>query len=344
MQFGSRAFTHLGISALAALTACTEPDYGPADSGAQDARQLMCEEASNCRADASTSTPDGDTRIERDAGEADGSKDASGAISTPADALPGLYALRFRFYGADTAGIFKYAQEIVALGEIARDAKSDELQLVLSSWCDDHAITTAPAALDTEARMVTPTAYPARAYTLDVTGDTFQTSGDPVHAGWVAMTAEECPAGSTKPSSAPWRSGTCTCPSITTTPTSADDCRVIDSDGDQKAGFTVRWSGGLSLDHYAARTDSSQLLHGKIDVKRQKHSAQYFWNHDHRPLTCSGPCPTAPSNRKCTNSSVDVALFEPITNRADWTCDAVKRRIDAGSLFFSEQLLPIAGC
>ena len=119
---------------------------------------------------------------------------------------------------------------------------------------------------------------------------------------------------------------------------------MIDSDGDKKPGFTVRWSGGLNVDQYAARTDSSQLRFGEIDARRKEHRAQYFWNHDHRPLTCAGACPTAPNNRKCVDSSVDVALFEPIADRAAWTCEAVMRRIHAGSLFISEPLAPSPGC
>jgi hypothetical protein len=247
--------------------------------------------------------------------------------------------VRIRFYGADVSNFLKYAQEIVALAEFKETAEN-ELELALD-WCDDHAVTVG-GPTRTEARMLYPLLYPRRVHTVEVQGDTFEAFSPPVNAGWMT---QGCAVGGTVASDAPWVSGSCSCVSATGTPTSPGDCRVIDSDNDEHPGFTVRWTGGIEVDNYVARTDLSQIKLGKIDAVKKRHEAQYFWSHDHRPLTCaSASCTEPPPSRKCQNAaSVDKALFAPV-ERADFNCDAVLKKRNAGLLFLPEDLVPISDC
>jgi hypothetical protein len=261
---------------------------------------------------------------------------AEGAFQT------GNYAIRARFYAIEAnSGLAGLAQEIIMLGQAARDADSGELMLRVRS-CEDHA-TGGGGPLSTDARMVAPERYPARVYTLQVTGDTFQTAGPPALAGFTAEPATPCSAGARVPAppEQSWRKDhQCTCPRDNSTPTTADDCRVIDSDGDGQPGFTVRWSGAVKREIYAARRDLSQMASGKIHADGH-HTANYTWNHEHSTLACSsGTCADGLAYRPCVPSVPNPVSFAPLgqlaPSGAAWSCSELMQQV--GSLFPSDPL------
>lgn len=343
-QFSSPEAPDSGAGPSCSGNACAAP---PVEAGAKlggDASREVPDDAAvgKAGADGGPATPPG-SDPPNDASAAGSGNDAGGASADPA--LVGTYAIRMRYHGVESSGLSKFAQEIVTLGEIALDPSTGKHVLSLKKWCQDRA-TNSTATGTIDASLWQPQAYPVRVYQLQVTGDSFSTTGPAVNAGYVAHSPSACSPGAQIPrqEGQVWLTGNCTCPKgdAMAAPTVQDDCRVTDSDGDGHPGFTVTWTGQLNGDNYFARRDLSQLSFGKIDRANRKHSAQYVLNHEHKQLNCSGTCTPPPGYRPCADTSVNTVLFEPVADGYD--CAAVSADVAEGKLFTPDPLANVQGC
>jgi hypothetical protein len=258
---------------------------------------------------------------------------------------PGNYVVHARYYGIDrSTTAITYAEEIVMLARVARSAQ-DETTLHVQ-FCDGRAVT-GTSSVTATGRLIAFERYPARTYSVQKVGNLFQTAGLPALAGFSARDAAGCPAGMrvAAPATQTWQNdGLCTCPSDDAPPTSVDDCRVTDSDGDGHPGFTVRWTGAAARDTYAVRRDLSQPTNIALSPDGH-HTATYAWRDEHVTLQCtSGTCSSSVNlgYRPCATSVVNPARFAPLNelapSGAPWTC---MEMLQQTSTLFPEQPLAV---
>jgi len=362
-RHGSRTeLVALSCLVLALFASCAAPSYG--ETGDDACRGALCDEARGFRNDAAVvdtglapSRPparpnDGSDARAPDAPSADAAPgwatDDAGSDAAPDGQPPiqmtepgpsspgtpesgfavGSYVVHARYYGVETSSGFSYAEDNVMLGRVARDPRGG-LTLAVQN-CANYSNAASGTGLGTTARIVKLERYPERLFSLQVTGDVFQTTGPPTRAGYAQLKAGTCPVGTAVPVMEPapsWQSdGTCTCVSDDAPPSGVDDCRVIDSDGDGNPGFTVHWSGAVTRDLFSVRRDNSQLIEGKVSPNGH-HSATFLPRHEHVTLQAATGS-TAPATglaiRPCVSSVNNPVRFAPLGERspsgAEWTC------------------------
>ncbi|MEY4512699.1 MAG: hypothetical protein RLZZ450_4821 [Pseudomonadota bacterium] len=348
---------------LALAPACTDPSF-------------RSESDAGVSADAGKTVPEGSVRVDAsscsgarcDAGDVSDSRDARAAAVDPepatdaavvfapdaqvADgkpawvaALEGTYAVRTRFYGREqTTGLIPFTHELVHLVEVTHDAASGRVTMD-AALCDDQGgLLTAPPA---SVRVLYPDKVARRKFDVLYEGGFFHTEAPPLLTGF----RSDAPAGCTTATTAArleeqtWNtSGSCTCPKSDAPPTSENDCRIIDADGDGKPGQSIQVSGAFDDVNYVRVKDFSQFTRGVI-ASNGKHVAQFTRNEDFYVLRCAGggPCPRN-TLKFCPATEV---LFEPLRTpppSGTWTCSDVRAQRDSCTLFGCTPLTLPDGC
>jgi hypothetical protein len=333
--------------ALQLLSACTQPVYqAPSPDAATAPRcELDCG-AGVPRTTPQTEPPGDGSRAqvpERDSGSPkdstpdaaepyldDGAAPSSLGSAGSAARLVGDYAILARYFGWDTTGLGgSFSEEIVSLASI-RSAADGKLTMTTHT-CDHRGSADALVVAPIISRVVSPQALPPHHFDLEVTGDTFRTTGPAVPAGYEEVSAADCPAGTKKnyPERRWLPGGECTCPTSKLPPTQIDDCRVVDSDDDQEAGLTVEYKGGTENITRTRLRDSSQIVNGVIDAAG-KHRAAFAADMGTYHLKCELSSCTQRAARVCA-PEFNPVRFLPLATRADaraWTCEDVEREID----------------
>jgi hypothetical protein len=248
---------------------------------------------------------------------------------------PGRYAVLARFYGSSaTTGGGWFAEESVALVDVRRVPGSTGLTMDAET-CAYRGQLTVPLFPTISYVVLSPQTLPRRTFALTVTGKGFQAMGEPALFGYEALRAGSCPGGSVQThADRGWLAGgQCTCPSSELPPTTVDDCRVIDSDGDGKPGFTVQFTGGAENFAYTRLRDASQIVNGQLSADG-RHTAQFIANVDTYQLRCARePCSRG-SAQVCPVAKNPVR-FLPLAARPDgkdWTCSETVAAVDASGL------------
>jgi len=282
----------LPVAAMFALCcACTDPDFGDRDKTTSEAAASRAQDGGEAGAE-----PSGRNTRDRDANapKLDAKVDATPVGTLPPDAetpaltpgdesgiepdptpttpvvpawaasLPGTYALRTYTFRQDDFGTITRGEQIM-LSSFALV----EGGLVLRSKLCSYAASTSIA----EMKMVDATGVPERLENVKFadTERRWTTEGMPVDIAFTRELPAICKgkegASVTKPPAHVWTTKTtCRCPEITEAPL-ADDCRVLDPDGDQAPGLTFTLKGtavfGESLLYGAIESDS-RLSNGQL--------------------------------------------------------------------------------
>ncbi|HEY6878083.1 MAG TPA: hypothetical protein VI299_08680, partial [Polyangiales bacterium] len=238
-------------------------------------------------------------------------------VAPPVDAVDdaieefplGQYAVVARFYGRAVAAVGGwFGEQSIALLDVQRTA--GQLQ---ANWktCDFSGRFVLGVIPDTVYRVVRPDLLPERTLQLVVDGRGFSMFGGPVPGGYEPL--QDCSAASAKVyTDRPWLpDGRCTCSGDPSPPTTATDCRVIDSDGDGAPGFAMRSTGGFDNVANMRMYDGSNFVSGLIAADG-KHTAQlqaafdtYRLSCDHEPCMVSGGqlCPLGHNPTRFTKLS-----------------------------------------
>ncbi|MDB4974035.1 MAG: hypothetical protein JWN48_2376 [Myxococcaceae bacterium] len=282
-----------------------------------------------------------------DAGPSDG-----GALALSADeaALSGSYAIRVRYFLSDLpARAFKFQHELVLRGEIHAARANPGLELDVELCRHQWQILPGDGT-SKDSQIVHPDKWPRRTFALHYADGEFHTTGDPLAVGYDPVLPTECTAGDQIPKGPEqvWISGNlCDCPSSAGLPTSANDCRVVDTDDDRRAGLTVTTSGSPPFIAAIRDLDQSQFIAGRVHTDGRL-SAQFFAADDLYVLACE---PLTPG---CLNLSVtscqpdsQPVLFEPLqpaASGASLTCADILARYATKELFTSDPLIFPSGC
>jgi hypothetical protein len=249
---------------------------------------------------------------------------ASGGVPAWAQPLVGRYAMRNYSFTNPTGAMLSGSR--LSIAEFVRDG--DSLKLI-TQVCDQRA-----NARGVTVRPRTPEAFPMMTRTVSFdSGQQWSTDGNPVATGYMRENPPQCagrigqyvPKGPGKE----WiRGSTCRCASPSAAPL-ADDCRVIDPDGDGHPGLAYVWSGtGVSgnLSH-AGVVDRSRLVRGTVNPNgshfAQYHNDQYTFFFECQPDECEVPAVALPCSSE-HNGTQFVRLPEPPSGQRDWTCATLR--------------------
>lgn len=338
----------LGLVACLVFPSCSEPSYLNKDCAAPGCDAGMAVPTAT-EAGSPITVPD--ARLS-DAGttpspSSDAASPDDAAMSPGAEALLlGNYAVRIRYHAKQPPpGLFKQSEEAYLLADVQRTGDGS-LQL-RTQVCEQHSVSTSSVGPEVNARISYPEYIPARSFTLVIEGGTFRTDGPAIEIGYEAEAPAGCTAGGSIAGSAdqPWLTK-CTCPSSSEPPTSASDCRVIDSDHDRNPGMTVRFNGLVERTDFVRRRDASQLVSGSI-ASDSRHTAQYQPAYENYVLNCQGSGCGVSDFVDCPPGQNRV-LFAPLAERAasgfPYTCADVLREVEAGQHFPADALAFPGGC
>jgi hypothetical protein len=294
----------LSCAALAALCACSEPNYNQradnataSDAGDAGALPLRDGDASVRNGDAGSAeagarddTRDGEASVQawpdaatttRADAEVTASSDAGAVPSVPvvpeppvgpstpvvpawAESLRGPYASRAFTFRQDEFGTITRASQ-VALHQFML---ADGGLLLRSKSCSYRATTTLA-----DMHMVDPTNVPERVENVlfSDTEQRWSTEGPPFQLGFTGTSPASCDGkvgeSVPKPASHVWYAGSrCRCAAPDEEPL-ADDCRVLDPDGDRQPGFTYHLMGTSifgDADVFGGSTSKSHLINGQL--------------------------------------------------------------------------------
>lgn len=125
-----------------------------------------------------------------------------------------------------------------------------------------------------------------------------------------------------------------------------DDCRILDEDGDGRAGISVQHQGLLNGIEPVRALDNSQIVNGTLDPDGRIR-ASFIENYDSIGLGC-GASPCTQAVIAACPLMLNRVLFEPLADStADgqaWDCTALLGELDAGRLFPLEMLTFVSGC
>lgn len=336
--------------------ACTTPKFGdgPSTDGASELDSDEAGAAAQARDASAASTRDADrdadadeAASELDAAASAATRDASGELLRDADRVEvddsdasavevpdaggsgawielGQYAMQVYAYGYDGA-LVTHARRVM-LAEITRDG--DAYQLVTTSCLDVASTSLATMAVRTPERL------PPMRQRLLLEGETFSSEPIDKAEGFLPALPPGCAdkLGQRVPKlpHQDWLADTCRCGGDLI-PT-RDDCRVLDPDDDENAGYTIEFRAinGSRVDLYAASLNESRLveggrradgtLHALYDAKSG--SLQYGCS----PSGCadlSGPVAWCPAEF----SSVELRpLVDDAMPAGGWSCEAILAR------------------
>ncbi len=348
-RFASRRAL-LPLAVATVLGACTEPRYRDDDSA--DAAESAEVADTGATESSGGRGSDGGTQRRAEAGasevdvrEPDGSGPA-GADATadppsdagpPADAedpSPGFPDWAPQLRGEFALRIFNFAQDedVVASGvqtlfaKIEKDGTDYQMTALLCAYTVDSTLT--------HVRVAHPTGLPPRRYSVAFRSDSFAMDPLDTTLGYVAEAPPECNdrqgQAVTMPSGETCRCGVDVLPQ-------ADDCRVIDSDGDGVAGYTLIGQ-ALSFGEsevYGVTSSRSKIVRGQglgSGFVARIETLETFLQHGCRPSFClelGGMSPACASEQ----SRVDFIPLagRPAPTSGSWDCNAVLDR--AGELF-----------
>jgi hypothetical protein len=310
-----RRVRHGAWLALALASGCADPSYAP---------NGRCEGA-GCEQPTDGAVADGQVESALDWREQ----------------LRGTYALRIRNHSRvvlldNVAGLLN---EVIWRGDVTVGAGGKVV--LTTSVCRDHTTIGASILGESSADLVKPAALAGRTLELLYEEGRFRTVGEAVEHGFRGDALPECAAGKSIPRRPEqvWLRDTCTCPGVTL-PTSADDCRVTDPDGDGRPGYTVQVSGAFRGEDWIRNRDGSSFTEGRLDPQK-RHRARYTRRYEFYQLGCMYP-PCARSAPEPCPGVEDYVEFAPID--PGWSCDDVTRVADDGSLFPTASSGPPAQC
>jgi hypothetical protein len=304
------------VLGLCLLAGCTDPKF-------DHAGDASC---ADCQVSKST---DGELPLVKDASSGR-VMDASGVDLSAA--MLGTYAVHTRFYGHElSTGLVSVQHELILLAQITRGPSGLRMHM---TTCQDSGALVTGVGLGNDVRVKYPEHLPQRDYDLVIEGTSFHTTGDAMLIGF-QETVPGCTEGATLASDHPWLNGTCSCMSQATLPSDPADCRVIDSDADDKPGMTVEASGLVSGTSSVRIRDTSQYALGTIDPVARRHRASFDKKEDILELVCAGKCPVYLA-RWCALPLQPVS-FEPLQG-ASSSCADVLRRVENNELFSGEKL------
>jgi hypothetical protein len=294
------------------LLGCTEPNFADLDGGCSG-----------------TSCDNGER--EDDAYDAGASADGP-PLETWQRQLMGRYAVRTYSFGSD--GLVGIRTEEVAIVDIVR--ASAGLELRYATCTSTGSSINVPGSTE----IAYPETIPVRSMPVTFDGTLWHTEATSTPVGYRKEPIVSCSAGDRVPRAPDqtWLSSTCLCPSSTTAPTAADDCRVNDVDGDDLPGISaIVTSGPVSSRYYGVLDNRDHFVKGTFD-EGGAHFALFVSDGNTFLFGCDNPpCPVQANQRDC-NPSHNAAYFERLSPKspagADWDCAAVKREINT--------LLPMA--
>ena len=265
--------------------------------------------------------------------------------------LTGRYAIRTRMYATDMpARATGFQQEFVWSATVRLDAASNELALDAALCSASWQIVTPNGT--SNAVLAHPDKWPRRTLALHYENERFYTTGPSVAVGYDPTPPASCAGVSTAPrrDEQIWLGGApCSCPQTADLPLAMNDCRIVDTDKDGRAGVTVQQQNVAGAFLVASRwLDATQLIAGVVRPDRQ-HTAEAFGAHNYYVLSCEPDLLLQCVNTAITNcpSAMQPVLFAPLTPRpdgADWTCAEIMSAYGAHSLFDSEPLAFPSAC
>jgi hypothetical protein len=320
---------------VALSVGCTEPNF----SAPQDASTLAQDTAAPSLQRADAAAP-ASTETAPDAGVA-AAPDASAPWSS---ALAKHYAISVRFYSKDRglADQALYSHELIMKATISID-DAGKVQLD-AQRCRDHG-NVLGLGLQDEFTVIQPERLAVQSFELQMRPDGLRTVA-PARAIGFDPTLKCAPGSHMRVDGRPWLAdGMCTC-RADTLPMLPDDCRILDEDGDGKAGISVQHQGLLNGIEPVRALDNSQIVNGTLDPDGRIR-ASFIENYDSLGLDC-GASPCSQAVLAACPLMLNRVLFEPLAeSTADgqaWDCTALLGELDAGKLFPLEMLTFVSGC
>lgn len=351
------------VSVVLVLSGCTDPSFSTRDDDAGVSPDTGAAATDGSRrpgpAGCGSVPCDGSSAAERDASlppvgpgpstdaaitfAPDAQADDAGKPAWVA-AFEGTYAVRTRFYGSEQTGLIPFTHELVHLVDVAYDAASGRVTMD-AALCEDHGdLLTAPPAT---VRVMYPDKVARRKFDVLYENGFFRTEAPPLLTGFRPDVPAGCMTATTaaRLDEQKWiTSGSCSCPKSDAPPTSENDCRIVDADGDGKPGQSIQVTGAFDDVNYVRVKDISQFTRGVV-ASNGKHVAQFTRNEDFYVLRCAGggPCPRN-TLKFCPATEV---LFEPLRTpppSGAWTCSDVRAQKETCTIFGCTPLTLPSGC
>jgi len=344
------------------LGGCAEPSYA----GREDAAALLPCSGGACEASVPAVDRTRVTSSETDGSQPSSASDAgigssepsnsasdagSGAQPAASDLLLGRYGVRARTFSNDLpARVFGFQHEELMLAEIRADPADHTLKMTVELCKHSWQLLSADGSTQ-DAMMLFPQLWPKRTYTVHHENGAFFTTGGSVAVGYDAAPLTDCGGLAKAPRRAEqsWISGPeCSCPQTSALPIKPEDCRIVDTDKDGRAGVTVQQTSATGPILGSTRIrDASQLQYGKVQPNG-KHTAELLADVDYFVLSCD------PAGTPCVNSgyvycpaNLQPVVFEPLSRepaRAGWSCPDLVAQYAAGNIFSDDPLKFPAAC
>jgi hypothetical protein len=326
------------LSALLVLSlaapACSEPVYAGKDGG-EDAAAMLARDGGPTRPDASAK-PDASAQNDAAAEERIPVNDSGpptetspdGATVQLASALPGWaepllgsYVARSYSFAQDKFGARVRLREFFLMEIVETDGPDAHVELKLQ-LCDSFGEGTAA-----DVRTTFPLLTSRRVHRVLFGDNSWATQVPTVADGFTRAMPERCQGkeGTAVPKdpAQTWILGnTCLCPaSVDTAPNKAEDCRIIDQDGDTKPGSTLGVVpkifplGPANL--FVTTVNQTTFVNGTVDGEGQHHTAQvavdqFGWQLGCEPAGCADisatPAPCPPARSKLELVPVDAPM------------------------------------
>lgn len=327
--------------------ACTEPSYDPSSKDAAsdapvDAAQTADDAGRSERRDASGDA--GMNERQREDARVDTAQDDGGASDAnvaPADDAATLDKERLPAWGEQLLGVYAAQTYVFSRDKASIMATTEERSLVRIERAGSGAIMRVKlcsqvASSDTDQlRMVNPLGLPEIARKLQFDNDRFSTDAEPMVMAFERAVPADCIGkegqGVPKRPAQAWISGdVCRCPSSAALAPRADDCRVLDPDGDKKPGLTYVdkgigiYASLIDFTVYAAYVTRSHPVAGSIKDNGALLYAQVVSDEVAFQLDGVGAPEIADLSRPCTsdfNYVQYVRLAERAPGGEEWSCE-----------------------
>lgn len=378
LLFGHMTARVMTVASLVALVlGCSEPDYEERakDGGAADAKDEM--RGSSARADddggaldASSARPaaDGETIRQPPNPSVPSGKDAALPAAPPDAAPPSMEATRMPAsaepllgtYATRTIAFQRFiyleipvmtTQEEIAVVRIERDGRGGaQSHTKLCSRMGESS--------EEIERFLDPSGLPEITRQLVFSGDSWAEDAAPHGLGYERDIPADCErrenmAIARRPHQVWIANGQCRCPISPESPPTADDCRVLDPDGDRKPGFTLVDKGKentlvgdiVNQTVYVGLVSRDHHVEGRV-APDGAHFARRVQDHVLHQLAClQGPIEQCPkygdSTRPCT-SAHNFTSFRRLKNGEPANCESVLAR--KAELFTEPLPKPLQSC
>ncbi|MET0286402.1 MAG: hypothetical protein ABW352_18115, partial [Polyangiales bacterium] len=300
----------------------------------------------------------------RDGSLPDASLDAAPAVATPslpdASATPPVtpatpdaavpadwrtmlathYAIAARFYAKDKGlgDAARYSHEIYMLARVLRDGETVRLE---ARRCIDRGSVLASPLKD-EFWWPNAQAVEPQLWDLVMRPDGLRTQAAARPLGYRDQPGEcTMPGKQLQVDGRPWLpGGRCDC-RADALPMVANDCRIVDDDGDGKPGITVDHMGLLDEPESMRTLDGSQILNAQLSADGSMQGS-FLQSYETLSLGCgNNPC-TRAELAPCP-LELNPVLLEPLAD-GEWDCAKMLAEQDAGKLFALPPLAFVNGC